>query len=46
MSELMPLPSTINIGISTTAADRKITLYAVVVARKSTTGKVPDFLQV
>lgn len=45
MSELMPLPSTINIRISTPAADRKITLYAVV-ARKSTTGKVPDFLQV
>ena len=45
MSELMPLPSTINLGIPTPAADRKITLHALV-ASESTTDKVPVFLQV
>ena len=41
-SELMPLPSTIDLGISTPAPDRKITLHAVA-ARESTTDKVPVF---
>ena len=41
-SELMPLPSTINLEIPTAAPDRKISLDAVA-ARKSTTDKVPVF---
>ncbi len=41
-SELMPLPSTIDLGIPTTAPDQKITLHAVA-ARESTTDKVPVF---
>ena len=39
-SELMPLSSTIDLGIPTLAPDRKITLHAVA-ARESKTDKVP-----
>ena len=39
-SELMPLPSTINLEIPPPAPNRKLTLHAVA-ARESTTDKVP-----
>lgn len=41
-SELMPLPSTIDLEIPVPAPARKITLYAVA-AQESTTNKVPIF---
>ena len=41
-SELMPLPSTIDLGILTSPPDRKITLHAIA-TRESTTDKVPVF---
>ena len=41
-SELMPLPSTIDLEIPVPAPDRKITLHAIA-ARESTTDKVPVF---
>ena len=41
-SELMPLPSTIDLGILTPPPDRKITLHAIA-ASESKTDKVPVF---
>ncbi len=41
-SELMPFPSTIDLGIPTPAPDRKITLHAVA-AREGATDKVTVF---